>query len=822
MPISLTAQELFAKGKGYYGDPCYDSTFGSTKSECINQTPTGNLAKAVLDFYGIQISEDWVVGPKAAPHVTCCPLDILNQDPFACIKMSLMASLLDHEYWEVHADEWGKARFIKVLPEGEAARANISRVQWCIPSLQPADISNLVIVRSADSPPFRKCLNEAEGTENGWYNILDDVSRSSLRDWVSRGSIFPGGTVPEQNRADARGVIFTWGEVTGMCPMQQTTKAQSTCECGTFDQYGTIIYPDYERKQVYGDGVIDFVEVEGFEQILHWIVDIDYDLSERELQHYNIQFTKSSDVPVELVLGSTTYTHNIDETLDFGPVCDLSATGEGSSTTPNLSLFLDATSEGNSSASCNSVQTAITAARDRRSALNGSVSWEEYSIPPFYGFGWARSQVSFKEWSKWNIIGADVCVEHPIDNIYESTSELWGNGCAMNGFSYIRNTSYYNLGAQQGRRTMTLPGTTVWVESTPRDGFEDYIIYSLRAEAPLKATARLYYPDGDMIWNNPFENLMMQMVSTSAQNVGTYTYDTSLPYPGYLLGWDEGLYTVDEFWAKIKVARPGVAIRGLGRGVKNFLNTISMKVKPVYLVEIPSAIGVAGETWPPPGVSTCYVDLYEDLKNANKYYCDDLEKTSQMELLQEAQTGNTLDITLPFLFVFPDYADAGQDSPSKVNNRQAFINISEACCGVAQFLWDYISKYKDEANKGFTYITGPPTNQSEVLRLGDVVDTDHGPRTIRSISYSYNDGSSFMVNVDVGPVSISSAHAGQIRKKRVRNEDVRGKIVDQIRGALYKVDIPGIGVIKAWNIDRYPWNVGDRVTLTLYNHPIEV
>ena len=106
MPVSTVyRQDLAANGKGYYGDPCYDSTFGSTHTECEQNTPGSSLAHAVLLAYDISISNDWMMGAGANKYGKCCPLDILNQDPFSCIKMSLLSSLIDHEYWEVYADE---------------------------------------------------------------------------------------------------------------------------------------------------------------------------------------------------------------------------------------------------------------------------------------------------------------------------------------------------------------------------------------------------------------------------------------------------------------------------------------------------------------------------------------------------------------------------------------------------------------------------------------------------------------------------------------------------------------------------------------------
>jgi hypothetical protein len=796
MPQSQTAADLIAAGKLYYGDPCYDSTFGSTKAKCEEQTHASNLAYAVLQHYNIEVADEygWILGTNASKNACCCPLDILNQDPLACIKMALSASLLDSEYWEVYADEWGKANFVKVLPEDEARVAKLPRVQYCTPSMQPADIANLVIVRSADPPPFRKC-GKIKGQD--WYDILDGASVAGIDSICNTGHLFPGKGAGD----DARGIMFSWGEVTGF----SSQGTDPTCEVGRFDQFGTIIYPDYERKQIYNDGITDFYEIEGFEQILFWMVDVDYNVSDDELAHYSIQFVKSSDVPVKLgnISVGDTFNKHLE---DFGPICDIGDTGTGS--TPNISVYQDFDEKQSQEKSCASVQASIHAANERKKWF---MSWDEYSTPSFYGYGYAKTLVSFNDYSKWNIVGADTCLDEPIDNMYESTSSIWFNGCPLEHWywSSFLGTNWAVFGIQKGKKTMDLPQGTVWVDSG--DDGQGHLVYSFRAEAPSKASAKY----GDQPWFNPFYNHMLNFVynPTGGNSAGLFLVDYK--YPGYLFGWDDSLYTISNLWAKIKIARPGISIQGFGRGVKSFMPGISLRIKPVYQVDFPAAVAARGEAF-----NGC-VDVYKDLANANQAYCEPIPVgPSEAEKLQEAMTGNTIDLTIPFLF--PDFAGAGQSNPSQVKDKRAFDALCKLCLDTAGFLWDYVKKYKDEPNKGYTYICGPPKAQDEVPKLGDVVDTEHGKRTINSIAYNYSDGSSFTVNVEVGPVQVSTAHAGSLTSKRKKNEEVRGKIVDQGMGALYKVDVGGIGIIQAWNIDKHPWDIGDKVTVTLYNHPAEL
>lgn len=799
---------LRSRGKGYYGDPCYDSQFGSTWDECSDKTTGASLAHMVFDKYGIGISSDWDMGSNAIKYGKCCPLDILNQDPFACIKMSLMSSLLDQEYWEVYADENGEARFIRVLPEG-GDLATLPRVQYCLPTLQPADNSNLVVLRSADPPPFRRCKGE-------WYEILDGTHLKGVRNWED--SLFPDG-----GRSDsAKGVAFSWGEITGMGPSKTT---DYTCELGKFNQFGSIIYPYYERKQIYSDGVDDGpFEIEGFEQVLFWLVEIDYDSTKEELAHYTIQFVKSSEAPVYMAMptaaggtaGDTYHGH----LLDFGPVCDLSETGKGTGTEPHIWMSCQSADFGDDLDTCANVQVALQAAQQRKDYGDScQVHWDDYAVPSFYGYGYTKSLMNFNDYSRWGI-GTDECLDdNVIDNIYESTVSLMGNGCQLSHWSYMYLGSGANVafGVQQGYRTIELPHGSVWIESTPKSGDEGRLIYSLRAEAPYKASIKVYTED----WKNPYHNFMMRYVSCGLASLPSLSFQCQagsafqFDYPGYLFGWDDGLYTISEMWAKVRIARPGIAIEGFGRGVDLFIPKIKMRVMPVYQVDFPSAVAAEGENY-----DLQCVDVYKDLRDANSAYCDPIPGQSEMEKLQEAMSGSVLDITLPFLF--PDFRESGQNTPSQVNTKDAFDKLCQKLNPAVHFLWTYIKRFIDEPNKGFTYVCGPPKTDQEVPKLGQIIETEAGNRTINSINYNYSDGSAFTVNIEAGPVSLTASHAGSITKKRTRTLELKGKIVNQGKGALYKVDVPGIGVIQAWNIDKYPWDVGDKVDVTVYNHPLEI
>jgi len=784
MPLSQTAEELIAEGRLYYGDPCYQAQWGSTFGECYDKTKFGHLALMVLDSYGITVSPDSDQGYQYGNHLCCCPLDLLNQDPFQCINMSLQTKLLDEELWECYADEFGNAKFVRVL-EGTSESSVISplpRVNYCVPTITPHDIANLVIVNSADSPPFRKC--------GDWITIIDGSEVDLLR--TIHPPIFA-------DPASAKGVRFSWGEVTGFGGQY----VSETCEVGEFNRYGGIVYPDFDRKQVYKDGVNDIFELQSWESILFWLIDFSYDtkVGQNILRHYQINFQKQMEIPVPI-----SFSPSSDYSELFPPICDIGSQGTGTNPQFTLNLLSDTSLL---TKSCESVQSSLSAAADRKSII----AWAEYSIPSFFGYGHGTTRISFNDVSKWNSLSED-CIDNEISSIYEDTTAIVGNGCTLDSrdrtANIILGCTSINFGNQVDRRTFDI-SRELWTTIVDDPSYYEngHMEYAFRGIAPHAATfSSDWVPP--KVWQNPYESYMMtyltQRVGSSPGCTSTYTFDTAYTYPGYLFGDGDNLWTMEELWAKVRVSRPGISIVGHGRGVDSIMPYMNLRVKPVYLSDFPVATAAAGENWD----EGC-VDAFDGVRD-NLYCTIEEDTATAMERLQEAQTGNTIQLTLNWLY--PDFAQFGTDS------KDAFNDCCSKCLTVAEMLWGYIQRYKDEPNKSMTYVCGPPATQADIPQLGHTLQTPYGNRIINSISYSYTDGSNFAVNLEVGPVSVSQATAGGLKKKDVKQENVKGRIISHEYGALFKVSIPGIGIIKAWNQDYHPWQAGDTVQVTIYNQPV--
>ena len=839
MTLSTQGEELIRQGTARYGDPCGQPAWDRTTNDC--KASGDNLAVMVLSKYEIPIKGN----PPTNHYSSCCPLDLIAQDPFACIRMSLSAKLVDGEYWECYADEFGFARFQRVLAGSSPSNDifQLKNVQYCLPSIQTHSLVDMVVVRAAKPPPFRQC--------GDWIQIVDG-SKGSIADIADLNELFnpnpilgtafnparPGARGPSQGSMPQLGTKFSWGQVSsrGTSPSSPTGQSfeDPTCSHGIFSQHGGIIYPDYERKQSYRDGINDVFEIGPHMNIIFWITDLHLGTTDPHfLRHYNIQFVKSCEFPVLLSVNPTSTVSPY-----WGPYCH-----EGPGSTPNV--LIDLRTDRSNTQSCFDVQSASKEAQDQP-----NVQWTEYTTPAFFGYANAKSKINFSDISKWDI-GSNICLDNQIDNMYESTSTLMGNGANLFGWEHS-NIKVYNLkpgysqlyiGMQTGTHTFDIPNSNYIEVPTDSPVSDGILHYAIRAQAPhigtfcsmpaggqpnIQGARQLGLgPDSTVCWGDGVEwaNIYWPFMLTpvahswasglgSMSNYINYNWlvdSMKLPRPGLLMGMGgDSLFTVDTWWAKVNIARAGMIVQGKGKDAASFLENVSMRVAPVYIVDMPAPTAAHGHT----GFSQV---LNPDTDVWDNMYCTVERNISDTEKLQLAQTGNiTFDLSLPFLY--PSYSSKGGQAAL----RSSFDQIGNTCYSIAKNIFGYLDSFRNEPNKTTSYVCSPPRNQSEVPGLGQTVATPHGLRTINTIAFQYTDSSSFTMTVEVGPIMINNASAGGLRSKVHKSEQAKGRVVSHDHGSLFRVNVNGIGIINAWNQQPWPWEVGDRVDVELYNNPVEL
>ena len=760
-----------------FGNPCPQTDWNKTVQTCKSVAKHNPEFIAIDVFRTFDINVNMNTVPGSNDYTSLCPLDIQNQDAFTVIRASLDALLLEGQYWEVYADEFGEARFVLILDQGNpnSQISSLPEIRYCIPGAKMDQLVDLVIVRGSTPIPQFSCGDQEI--------IVLDPDQPIYQDLCANGNIFTREPFDASTSAvTALGTKVEWGIV---AESRWAPGVSDACDIGKFRQYGTVVYPEYDRKQVYKDNISDPIEIGPFQQIVAWLVDLDFvNFNTDDLKYYDINFTSgSTELPVRLNDGNSIVGNiGAGDLKDYFPLeCDLSSRDSNQlCLTPQevLKQMLDAFLRLQSAGACNTPKDAI-----------------------FRG----------------NAYATEKCGGDPVENIYQQTTQIIATGFPLRGSYAVQGATetQYFFGIQTEHQTIQLSQGEHWVElpysfGTPvREGYssDPHMTFGLRFKAPPGSTYRIYdSAGGDTGWVNPFYAFLGQLLTSGIQGQSGYIgIQKCWDYepPGYLVGINDGLWTIDEksLYAKINVSRPGIQLKGAGKDIRPLLRSISMKVKPIYQYSMQQPVAACG-------VNFCQIidpssSLYDNIWCTKQDTSD-----SDMEKLKNAMTGITMEINISALFPI-DISDTG------------YRTAAEKCLKVAQDLYAYYNSFRNEPYKGYTYVCGPPTTQDEIPRLGYSVRTPHGLRTVNSINYNYQDGQSYNLNIEVGPAMFVSGGAGQLYRKQTENATVTGKVVQVLEGALYKVDIHNYGVISAYNAAKWPWEIGDVVQLELYNVPKE-
>jgi hypothetical protein len=187
--------------------------------------------------------------------------------------------------------------------------------------------------------------------------------------------------------------------------------------------------------------------------------------------------------------------------------------------------------------------------------------------------------------------------------------------------------------------------------------------------------------------------------------------------------------------------------------------------------------------------------------------------TCDSELLQNAMDGSSLSMTMPFI----------QDVTIDITNDGSVVTYPQSpgeseLYQIADFIYDLTNEEITEV----TYIFGP----DDEPKLGDNFSHNGIDGIINSVSYSYQDSSSYLVTAVVGPkylkdtVSTNDASIWQQQVETVTKEGVITQVAGN--GIHYAVHVEGMGDFIAVNtvVGGFPPEVGDRVTVEINNVPV--
>ncbi len=259
-------------------------------------------------------------------------------------------------------------------------------------------------------------------------------------------------------------------------------------------------------------------------------------------------------------------------------------------------------------------------------------------------------------------------------------------------------------------------------------------------------------------------------VSSSPSSAGEWIVD----FAGKRMGW-----VVEKMWLEVIRNKPCIVVNDEAGNALAAAGKLNITAYPVFTSDNPAPIGTAeGDT----GV---LFDQEEGFIDSNPTTLQEWTETSDF-ILEAKRIGNVVEVNLPFLEE-GEVADAAAE------------------------IW----KLYDESNniQVKTFVCGPGTD----VNLGD----SYGDGIINSIEYSYQDSSSYNVTITTGPKLERALGLSQSIFQLETEEVNTSGIITQIagNGSTYTIHTPRFGSLPAYNGTIEDFQVGDKVNITMHNHP---
>lgn len=303
----------------------------------------------------------------------------------------------------------------------------------------------------------------------------------------------------------------------------------------------------------------------------------------------------------------------------------------------------------------------------------------------------------------------------------------------------------------------------------------------------------------DTIWNGPYID----------------EADTGGPGEGYLYWQHTGgdangpAYIISAIWVILERKISSITVVDRKGNAWPALESLTYELYPMIKFDPPAAI--AGRSEEPDGFdgivdhTTCMFD-HDPTTVQNLTTCDNT-------LLNEALSGPSIALTLPFILDMQIDIDTNTDG---ITDLTYTTSDDSTLYSIADFIYELLNETRDGLTE-VSYILGP----DETPQLGD----NYRDATINSISYSYQDSSSYLITVVAGPrylkdtVSARDASIWQMELETITREGVITQAAGN--GIHYAVNVEGLGDLIAVNTmaGKLPPETGDRVTIQVNNVP---
>lgn len=236
---------------------------------------------------------------------------------------------------------------------------------------------------------------------------------------------------------------------------------------------------------------------------------------------------------------------------------------------------------------------------------------------------------------------------------------------------------------------------------------------------------------------------------------------------------------VHEIWAVLSVDSPCLKIVDPQGDADIIAAEIKVEIAPLVMRDLPAPIAKDGNV----------IDLTDGIVDHDPTTTQNLENTELERAISEMDGGPGLTMTLSFI---------DEDGAARLSG----------------ILFDYMNQ-GDGAET--TYVCGPDSR----VELGDRGDAGG---VVNSISYSYSDQGSYTISVSEGPYIVGGVEGvtGAPYFKQTESMSSEGVIIQDAGNHVdYKVRVDEFGDVYALNCTPNVLRVGDRVSVSLHNNPVE-
>ncbi len=243
---------------------------------------------------------------------------------------------------------------------------------------------------------------------------------------------------------------------------------------------------------------------------------------------------------------------------------------------------------------------------------------------------------------------------------------------------------------------------------------------------------------------------------------------------------------VEEVWAIVDLDTPGIEIRDPNGNADKIAESLVYDMAALVAEDQPPPIAFTGRN------GTRLIDQASAKPDTDPTTQQDLQHSDYENALLEMDAGGGLDLT----FSFMDESD---------------------CQSLSSILFKYMN---GQDGVEIVYTCGPNTNPL----LGGYTT---GGGVVNSIVHQYSDSGSYTVSVTESGRLISDSNLSGITggptMKAMENISVKGTIVDDSGDHVYyQVRLDGMGTRLAINMNSSVLRVGDKVSCTIHNNPVEL